>query len=233
MVTIASMCLLLLLLNACSTAVKSPTPFNPRIVQEPSDSIEEYEIHAGDKLDIKFFYNPELNETVSVRPDGRISLQLANDVMAAGLTPAELTDSLTEKYSTELVNPELTVFVRTYEGRRAYVDGEVVKSQMIKLVGDVTVSQAIAQSGGLQNTAQRNEVLVIRRKADKKPLVIPVNLAQVMNGTDINQDIVLQPYDIVYVPKSAIANVNMWAQQYIYNNFHIGFGYSIDKWFWE
>jgi protein involved in polysaccharide export with SLBB domain len=96
MVTIASLFLLLLLLNACSTAVKSPTPFNPRVVVEPSDSIEEYKISANDELEIKFFYNTELNEKVLVRPDGRISLQFANDVIAAGLTPAELTDILTE-----------------------------------------------------------------------------------------------------------------------------------------
>jgi uncharacterized protein involved in exopolysaccharide biosynthesis/protein involved in polysaccharide export with SLBB domain len=233
MLTFASLFLLLLLINACSTAVKSPTPFNPRVVAEPSDSNMAYEIHNLDELTIKFFYNPELNETVSVRPDGRISLQFANDVMAAGLTPAELTDVLTEKYSTEFVDPRITVLVRSYEGNRVYVDGEVIKPQMFRLGANLTVSQAIASAGGLKDTARRHDVRVIRRKADKKPLVIPVDLAQVFNGTDINQDIVLQPYDIVYVPKSTIANVNVWVQQYIYNNFRIGFGYSIDEFFWE
>jgi len=233
MLTFASLFILLLLINACSTAVKSPTPFNPRVVQEPSDSNLAYEIQDLDELDIKFFYNPELNEKVTVRPDGRISLQFAHEVMAAGLTPAELTEILTEKYSTEFVDPKITVFVRSYEGNRIYVDGEVGKPQMIRLSPNFTVTQAIAAVGGLKDTARRHEVRVIRRKADKKPLVIPVDFAQVVDGTDINQDIVLQPYDIVYVPKSTIANVNLWAQQYIYNNFHIGFGYSINEWFWQ
>jgi len=233
MLTFASLFLLLLLINACSTAVKSPTPFNPRVVEEPSDANVVYEIKALDELDIKFFYNQELNEKVTVRPDGRISLQFAAEVMAAGLTPAELTDVLTEKYSTEFVDPKITVFVRSYEGNRIYVDGEVIKPQMFRLAPDFTVAQAIAAAGGLKDTARRHDVRVIRRKADKKPLVIPVDLTQVFNGTDINQDIALQPYDIVYVPKSTIANVNMWVQQYLYNNFHIGFGYSIDKFFWE
>ena len=234
MLTFASLFLLLILVNGCSAAVQSPTPHNPRVVEEPSDTIQEYEIHAGDSLDIKFFYNPELNETVTVRPDGRISLLFAHEVMAAGLTPAELTSIITEKYSTEFVDPKPTVIVATYEGHRAYVDGEVGGSKMIGLSGgDITVSQAIALAGGLKDTAKRREVRVIRLKADKKPFVIPVDLKQVYTGADISQDIVLQPYDIVYVPKSAIANVNMWVQQYIYNNFRIGFGYSIDKWFWE
>src|SRR5210317_1512325 len=142
MVTITSLFLLLLLINACSTAVKSSTPFNPRVVQEPSDSIGEYKINGNDELEIKFFYNSELNEKVIVRPDGRISLQFANEVMAAGLTPAELTDILTEKYSTEFVDPEIAVIVRSFGGYQAYVDGEVTKPGVINLLkfsGDLTV----------------------------------------------------------------------------------------------
>jgi protein involved in polysaccharide export with SLBB domain len=154
--------------------------------------------------------------------------------MAAGLTASELTDLLKEKYSAEIVDPNITVLVRTYTNNKVFVDGEVSKPQMLSLdKGSITVSQSIAMAGGLRDTARRNEVRVVRRKADKKPLVIPVNLNQVWNGTNISQDIVLQPYDIVYVPKSSIANVNLWANQYIYNNFRIGFGYSIDEFFWE
>ena len=233
MVTIASLFLMLLLLNACSTAVKSPTPFNPRVVEEPSDSIGEYTINGNDQLQIRFFYNSELNETVTVRPDGRISLQFAHEVMAAGLTPTELTDILTEKYSTEFLDPKLSVIVRTFGGQMAYVDGEVGRPQKLNLHSDgsdITVSQSIAIAGGLKNTARRHEVRVIRLKADKKPFVIPVNLNQVYNGTDISQDIVLQPYDIVYVPKSTIANVNLWMRQYIYNNFPQGGRYYYNWW---
>ena len=146
--------------------------------------------------------------------------------MAAGLTPAELTDILTEKYSTEFVDPRLSVIVLSYGGQMAYVDGEVGFSKPLDLHitanNDITVSQAIAMAGGLKDTARRHEVRVIRLKADKKPFVIPVNLNQVYNGTDISQDVVLQPYDIVYVPKSTIANVNLWMRQYIYNNFPQG-----------
>ncbi len=133
MVTIASLFLLLLLINGCSTAVKSPTPFNPRVVREPSDSIGEYIINGNETLEIKFFYNPELSETVTVRPDGRISLQFAQEVMAVGLTPAELTDILTEEYSTEFVDPKLSVIVRSYGGQMAYVDGEVGRLQKLNL----------------------------------------------------------------------------------------------------
>jgi len=236
MVTFTSLFILLFLLSACSTTTKSPTPFNPRVVEEPSGSTGEYKISANDKLEIRFFYNPELNQTVDVRPDGRITLEFANDIMAGGLTPGELTDILTEIYSAEFVDPKVTVIVRSFGEQMAYVDGEVGRPGLINLnafSGNITVSQAIANVGGFEDTARRHEVRVIRRKADKKPFVIPVNVKEVLNGTDVDQDIALQPYDIVYVPKSGIANVNLWVQQYIYNNFRIGFGYSIDKWFWE
>jgi protein involved in polysaccharide export with SLBB domain len=225
-VTITSLFLLLFLLNACGTASKSPPPTSPPLVRQPSYFIPEYEINAGDILTIKFYYNNELNEEVTVRPDGRISLQLAGEVWAAGLTPAELKDILTEIYSNTLVDPELTVLVKTFESHKVYVDGEVGNSRLIKLVGSMTALQAISQSQGFKNTARRDEVVVIRRVPDSEPLIIKVNLEEALNGTDISQDIALQPSDIVYVPKSAIANVNLWVKQYIYNivPYSISFG---------
>jgi len=77
--------------------------------QNSAAPAKEYRIQPGDQLDIKLFYNPELNEQLTVRPDGRITLQLVNDVLAAGLTPAELTAVLTKAYATELRNPKVAV----------------------------------------------------------------------------------------------------------------------------
>jgi protein involved in polysaccharide export with SLBB domain len=84
-----------------------------------------YIIQPGDQLDIKFFYNPELNENVTVRPDGLISLQLVDEVHASGLTPAQLDDLLTQKYSRELKKPMVTVIMRSFTMQRVYVGGEV------------------------------------------------------------------------------------------------------------
>ena len=229
MVTISGLFLLLILLNSCSISAKNPAPNSPPVVLEPSP-IQEYEIQVGDELDIKFYYQPELNEEIVVRPDGRISLQLTNEVMAAGLTPAELTTLLTEKYSPILTNPELTVIVQSFGAQKVYVDGEVGRPQMINLVGSMTVLQAITQAQGFLVSAQRDEVVVIRRKADKKPFVIPVNVKAALDGTDISQDIVLQPSDIVYVPKSAIADVNAWVELYLRRNMPFGVGYSLGTW---
>jgi len=221
--------LFLLILIACSPVVKNPTSLDFHTIKTNFPSEQEYKIQIGDQLDIKFYYHPELNEQVVVRPDGRISLQLVHEIIATGLTPAELTDLLTKKYAPELKKPEITVIVRSFAAYKIYVDGEVTKPGMVSLVGFTTVLQAISQAGGMKDTAGKGEVVIIRRGEDNKPLVSSVDLNKVVDGTDMLQDIALKPFDIVYVPKLPISNVNVWVDRYIRRNIPInistGLGY--------
>lgn len=181
-----------------------------------------YVIQPGDRLEIKFFYNKELNESVIVRPDGRISLQLVNDVRAALLSPNELRGLLVKKYSTYLKDPELSVILREMENNKIYVDGQVKESGGVRIQGQsLAIMEAIASAGGLRETARSEQVLLIRRNGLKKPFVYTVNLAAAMDGTDISQNVMLRPHDIVYVPKSSIANVNTWVDMYIRKNIPI------------
>jgi polysaccharide export outer membrane protein len=225
----ANFLFLLLFLIACTPAVKNPTPLSQHSIQTSPYPEQEYRIQVGDQLDIKFFYNPELNEQVTVRPDGRISLQLVREIIASDLTPAQLTDLLTQKYAPNLQRPEITVIVRSFGSQRVYVDGEVAKPGIVPLVGFVTVLQAISQAGGLKDAARRGEVIVIRHGTANKPIALTVNIEKVIDGTDMRQDIPLKPFDIVYVPKSPIANVNVWVDLYVRKNLPIsistGFGY--------
>lgn len=222
-VTIGS--LIFLHLAGCAPVVKNPTPMaHPEFQATLRSAEKEYSLQAGDQLDIRFYYNPELNEQVTIRPDGRISLQLVREITAAGLTPGELTDLLTKKYAAELKRPEITVIVRSFSSQRIYVDGEINKAGMVNLTVLTTVLQAISQAGGWKDTARRDEVIVIRRGTDNRPLVIQLNLDKAIDGTDTGQDIILRPFDIVYVPKSAIANVNVWMDQYIRKNIPINTG---------
>ncbi len=173
-----------------------------------------YTIAAGDRLDIKFFYNPELNESVTVRPDGVISLQLIDEIKAAGLKPAELDQKLTDLYSRELRKPVLTVIVRSFTRQRIYVGGEVNTPGLIVLPAGMSTLQAIFQSGGFKETADPAETLVIRKGENSKPVPIRIDLAAVMDA-DGGSDFKLQPDDIVYVPKSSIANTNKFIDEYI------------------
>jgi protein involved in polysaccharide export with SLBB domain len=174
----------------------------------------EYRIAHGDKINIKLFYNPDLNQEVTVRPDGKISLLLVHDVNAAGLTPTELTNQLTESYGKYLQQPEVAVIVNAFGSQRLFVGGEVGYPGVRDLVGPTTVLQAVAMAGGFKDTARLDEIIVIRRDENNKPVTIALDALKAMKGIDLSQDIYLQPYDLVLVPKSDIANVDVWVQQY-------------------
>lgn len=204
------------LVASCSGPyVKNPTPLGaPGTQASPVE--EEYKIRVGDRLDIRLYYNSDLNQEVIVRPDGRISLQLVHEVTAAGLTPAQLNEVLTKEYDKHLEQPEVAVIVAGFGGHKVYVSGEVGAPGVREAAGPMTVMQAISASGGFKDTARVNEVVVIRRNDETfKPFPITVNLENTLKGTDMSQDILLMPYDIVFVPRSPIANVDLWVEQYI------------------
>jgi len=193
-----------------STNVKEVEPIALPETQKPFV----YTIAPGDELDIKFFYNPELNETITVRPDGMISLQLIDEIQAAGLKPADLDNKLTDLYSRELRKPVLTVIVRSFTRQRIYVGGEVNTPGLIVLPAGMSTLQAIFQSGGFKETADPAETLVIRKGENGKPVPVRIDLAAVMDAGG-GSDFQLQADDIVFVPKSAIANANKFIDQYI------------------
>ena len=200
--------------GACGPVVKLPTPVGGPETKVPYPA-GQYYISVGDQLDVKFFYNPELNENLVVRPDGRISLQLVGEVMAAGRTPEELTSTLKKQYADQLATPEVTVIVRSFTPYKVFVDGEVNSRQVVALVSPMNILQAITYAGGFTETARTDEVVVIRRSQEGKAVAIPVNTKVVIDGTDMRQNIELMPYDIVYVPRSAIGNAAKWVDLYL------------------
>ena len=175
---------------------------------------EEYLLQVGDTVDIKFFYNAELNETVTVRPDGRITLQLVDDVHVARLKPSEVDRILTEKYSSVLRNPEVTVIVKTFASYKVYVGGEVHSPGAIDLSGQMTVLQAVFQAGGAKDSGELRHVVVMRNQGTEEPLFIHVNLKGDLAG-QTHGDMLLRPHDIVFIPKTEIAKANQFVRQYI------------------
>jgi protein involved in polysaccharide export with SLBB domain len=222
---------LLLTLTSCATSQPAVTPAEVQVKAAAPKPVP-YVIHAGDQLDIKFFFNPELNESVVVRPDGKISLQLIDEIQASGLQPSELDQKLTDLYSKELRKPVLTVIVRSFSGQRVYVGGEVNRQGLITLQPGLTVLQAVFQSGGFMETAQPAETLIIRKGPDNKPVPLRIDLAEVIAASDPNADFQLQPDDIVFVPKSAIAKANKFVRQYVeelflFRGVSLGFSYEL------
>lgn len=214
-------------LIGCAGKNVSPLPAKgPPVYKEA----KEYYIQPGDNLDIKFFYNPELNENVTVRPDGKISLQLLDEIQAAGLTPARLDEILTKKYSSELKQTSITVILRSFEGQKIYVGGEVNSPQVINIVGRVNVLQAIFDAGGFKADAKLSNVMIISRDPDHRPLVREVNLEKALEGEFSEGEYLLKPFDIVYVPKTRLGKVDLFIThiyRFIPPNIGLGFGYEL------
>jgi protein involved in polysaccharide export with SLBB domain len=199
----------------------------------PAPRLQPYRIQPGDELDIKFFYNPELNEVVIVRPDGMISLQLVDEVKVADLEPAELDNILTQKYSKELRKPVITVIVRTFSGQRVFVGGEVLRPGLITLAPGMDPLQAVMQAGGFSETASPENAIIIRKGEDNRPVPIRFNLSSHMVGNSDTAEFQLQPDDVIFVPKSAIAQLNKFVDEVIrgvlmFNGWGFGFSYRVN-----
>lgn len=211
----------------------------PEAVQESGEETKkEYILQAGDVINVKFFYNPELNELVTIRPDGRISLQLVDDVDAVGYTPSEFDQILTEKYSGILHQPEITVIVKEFAVQEVFVGGEVMQPGVIAWSRDTTALRAIFQVGGFKETAKINNVIIVSKGPNNLPVARKVNLKEVISTQTPGpqNDILLQPFDIVYVPKTFIAKANKFVEQYIKKmipaTLSAGFTYAITEGGW-
>jgi protein involved in polysaccharide export with SLBB domain len=138
---------------------------------------------------------------------------LLDDVEAAGRTPRQLDDFLTAGYARHYRDPKLTVVVRSFANRKVYVGGEVGQPSVIPLVGQLTAVSAIFQAGGFRTTAKTDSVILIRNGGDGTPILRKLNLRNVL--TKGEPDVALQPFDVLYAPRSTIAKVDQFVDQYI------------------
>jgi polysaccharide export outer membrane protein len=220
-------------LAACSPVpTLPPAPPEPEVAAVNAASLPAYHIQVGDVLEVRLMLNPELNEEVTVRPDGHISTTVVPDAVAYGETPAQLAEFLRKSYSKDLQNPRVSVVVKSFAPTRVYVGGEVTTPGEFITVGPtLTLSQAIARAGGTKLSSDDTSVFIIRRGAGDKPEFLSVKWKAVRQGRDANADVRLAPYDVVYVPKLGIAEVYQFYNQYIgqFANPSFGFSYLLNN----
>ncbi len=203
--------LLASLLAACQA---SPPPLQPH-PEAKLEAAGRISLKAGDAIEIKFAYASQFNEALTVRPDGKIELQLIGEVVAEGKTPSELRDELMNLYSAQLKHPKLAVIVRSLYERRVYVGGEVTKPGPVDIPGEMTALEAIMLAGGfIGDTAEVRSVIVVRNK-DGHLAGQALNLKEALAGREA-QPFYLEPRDIVYVPRTTIVNVDLWISQHLY-----------------
>ena len=159
----------------------------------------EYTIGPEDVLKISVWKNESLSQTVPVRPDGKISLPLLNDVQAAGLTPMQLRDILIKKLVEYVPAPEVSVIVEGVHSFKVSVIGEVKRPGRYELKSRATVLDVLAQAEGFTEFASRSRIVILRPEG-KTLKRVPVNYNKVVSGDGEGQNLFLQPGDIVLVP---------------------------------
>jgi polysaccharide export outer membrane protein len=185
------------MLAQSSEAAKGDKPAaRAQAPEAPSDS--DYVIGADDVLRISVWKELDLSETLPVRPDGKISMPLLNDIPAAGLTPLQLKDSITEKLKKFIADPRVTVVVTAMNSRRIFVSGEVVHTGPMTLLPHMTMLQALSQAGFTQFANLKGIYLL--RTENGKQQKIPFNYKEVIKGNHPEQNIILKPGDTLVVP---------------------------------
>ncbi len=159
---------------------------------------ESYKIGAGDELNISVWHENDLSGPAVVRPDGKITMPLLNDVSVAGLTTKQLTDTLTEKLKAFLTEPQVTVTVRSIRSRKVYLVGNIARQGSYPLNDRMTVLQVIAEAGGLSPFAKSEKIYVLRN-SDGKQQRLDFKYKQALKGNPAD-DITLMPGDMVVVP---------------------------------
>ncbi len=210
----------LLILTGClSTPPKSDLPPAPKGIAPEvvrAETLPAYRLQIGDVIDVKLQMNPELNDQVTVRPDGKISTTLVDDVMAYGRTTREVAKDLEDLYGKQLLNPQISLLVRSFAPSRVYVTGEVTApGEFINVGPNLSLVQAIARAGGLKASAQPSNIIILRRGAGETPVAYAADYYNAITGNDAASDVRLAPYDIVYVPRSGIADASLHFDQYI------------------
>jgi len=165
----------------------------------PESAIDPATYHIGveDELMISVWKEPELSQVVTVRPDGKITLPLVNDVSVVGLKTSELQDLLTEKFKPLVNEPQVTVFVRTISSRKVYIVGKATKQGAFPLNGTTTMLQLLAEAGGLTPFAKGGSIHIVRKQAGKE-VHIAFNYKKALSGQ--SEAPILVPGDMIIIP---------------------------------
>ncbi len=165
---------------------------------QPASATSPFLIGAADVLDITVWKEPNFSRTVPVRSDGKISMPLLNDLQAAGLTPMELGDSITERLRKYVTDPQVTVTVMVINSQRVFIMGEVTRPGPVSWVPDMTVLQALSVAGGFTQYANRKRIYALRAKGGKQTR-LAINYREAILGNP-KQNFLLIPGDTIVIP---------------------------------
>ena len=165
----------------------------------PATADPDYKIGPQDMLRVDVWKEPDISRIVPVRPDGKITLPLVNDVQAAGLTTTQLAAKIAEGLKKYITSPQVTVGVTEINSRRIFVNGEVARPGAFPLLPNMTVLQALSSAGGFTQFAREKKIYILRMENGKQ-VKYPFNYKEAVSGKNVEQNIILQGGDIIVVP---------------------------------
>jgi polysaccharide export outer membrane protein len=169
-----------------------------------------YELRADDLLEITFEFTPEFNQTVTVQPDGFVSLRALKDVHVAGKTLPEVTQTVQQMYAMILQNPSISIVLKDFEKPYVVIGGQVGRPGKYELRGDMTVTEAIAVAGGFNNSAKHSQVVLYRRVSPDRYEAKLINVKKLMKSHDLTEDTHLKPGDTLFVPQNALSKIRQF-----------------------
>ncbi len=187
---------------------------------EPIDVKADYKIRPGDSIEVRFYYHPDHNQdNVLVQQDGKIELPLVGEVKASEMTPSQLSQDLKRRYAANLRDPEVAVRVKienVMNQTRVWIGGEVAKVGFVNYRPGMTVVQAVIEAGGFKDSAAIDHIVLLRKVGEPNEYrPSKVDLVEAIEKGNTATNILLSPSDILVVPKTGIAKINQYVEQYI------------------
>lgn len=167
-----------------------------------------YTIQVGDKIDVVFRYIPELDQSITVQPDGYITLATIGDLRVIGLTVSGATDLITQKSSAHLKNPQVTLTLKDFHRPYFIVAGEIVHPGRFEMDQPTTALQAVLEAGGITASGRSSQVIVFRRINEQDDEVHVLDLHNVKTTQSLEHDMMLEPNDMILVPRDRIAKID-------------------------
>ena len=192
----------LILLTACAAVSAQLQRPQLRTPQE-----ERYLVQPGDVLEVQYRYSPEFNQTITVQPDGYVSLQVGGDVKVAGKNVEQVRQLILQKVGERLQDPEATVILKEFQKPYFVVAGEVMQPGKIEMRERVTAIQAIMLAGGFKESARSSQIVVFRKINSNIAEVKVLNLKKIRRTSDLENDLTLQAGDMLLVPRDTISKI--------------------------
>lgn len=215
--------------SACATAPKAPTATFPiGKFQQWRDDDAPYRLYPGDTVALRVVKAPELSTDLIVGPDGRVSPPLVGPVMVADRSLADAEGLVEAALATQLRDPDVDMRVAAYGSQKVFVGGEVANPGVFDLPGQIGPLEAVMMAGGFRDTAKSANVVLVRRAPNGQPMMKVVDVRAEIAAEAEGAPPALKRFDVVYVPRSTIAEVNLFMRQYVREALPVNFGFYYD-----